>query len=516
MTRTNPGRQSNSTARWPGELRLAVALLLPALLLAWLAGSPVAQQPGERAAVVLTVEGVIGPATADYLKRGLDEAESRGAPAVLLRMDTPGGLDQSMRDIVRDILASQVPVLGYVAPSGARAASAGTYILYASHVAAMAPGTNLGAATPVSIGGLPQPGRGPEGGRDDRGRDGQGDPDRNGGGVRGKPSGDRAADRQDGDSRGEGRRERREPASAMESKMVNDAVAYIRSLAELRGRNADWAERAVRDAESLSATAALRQNVVDIVAGDEADLLRQAHGRMVTIEGRELPLDTRDLRQVAYDPDWRTRALGIITNPNVALILMMIGIYGLLFEFMSPGSLYPGTIGAICLVLGLYALAALPLNYAGAALLVLGMTLLVAEAFVPSFGALGIGGVVAFVIGAAVLIDTEEVPGFVIYWPVIGGLAVAGLGLGLLVARMAMTSMRHRVTAGREAMLGERAEVSDWSGHRGHVFLLGERWNAVADRPLQPGQRVRVTGLDGLTLAVEPDGAAPPDGDPSA
>ena len=521
MIGTDSARQATPCAWRRSVLRAGLSLLLLAVSLALLGVSPVAQERADRAAVVLTVDGVIGPATADYVKRGLDQARSRGASAVLLRIDTPGGLDKSMRDIVRDILASPVPVLGYVSPSGARAASAGTYILYATHVAAMAPGTNLGAATPVSIGGLPTPGRAPDGGRDDRGRDGQGNPGRDGGSG-GKPSSDGASDRQDRDGRDDAgserqeRQERREPASAMESKMVNDAVAYIRSLAELRDRNADWAERAVRDGESLSASAALRENVVDIVVGDVAELFSQAHGRMVTVEGREVALDIRDLRQEAYDPDWRTKVLGIITNPNVALILMMIGIYGLLFEFMSPGSLYPGTIGSICLLLGLYALAALPLNYAGVALLLLGMTLLVAEAFMPSFGALGIGGVVAFAIGAAVLIDTEEVPGFVIYWPVIGALAVAGLGFGLLVARMALTSRRHKVTAGREAMIGQRAEVSDWSGHEGHVFLLGERWNAVSSQPLRPGQRVRVTGLDGLTLAVEPDGAAPPDGDPSA
>lgn len=514
MDRTGSRRQSirrqATTAAAPrrGLRRLGFALLLPFLCLALLVAAPVAQESGQRSALVLTVDGVIGPATADYVRRGLEEASDRGAAAVLLRMDTPGGLDTSMRDIVRDILASRVPVLGFVAPSGARAASAGTYILYACHVAGMAPGTNLGAATPVSLGGLPQPGRGPDGEAPDR---------RDRGGQQGTGRGEDEKPARDRDAKGEGQPDRgapaRAPASAMEAKMVNDAVAYIRSLAELRGRNADWAERAVRAGESLSATAALRENVVDIIAGDEAELFRQAHGRSTQVAGREVTLETRDLQLAPYDPDWRTKVLGIITNPNVALILMMIGIYGLLFEFMSPGSLYPGTIGAICLLLGLYALAALPLNYAGAALLLLGMVLLVAEAFMPSFGALGIGGVVAFVIGAAILIDTEEVPGFVIYWPVIGALAVAGLGLGLLVARMAMTSMRHKVTAGREAMIGHRAEVSDWSGTRGHVFLLGERWNAVARQPLQPGQQVRVTGVDGLTLAVEPD---PSNGEPNA
>jgi membrane-bound serine protease (ClpP class) len=442
--------------------------------------------------VVLDIDGIIGPATADYLTRGIAHAEERRAAAVLLRMDTPGGLDTSMRDIIRAIMAAPMPVLAYVTPGGARAASAGTYILYASHVAAMTPGTNLGAATPVSLGGgLPLPGRGDD--RKNR-RDG---PDEQ---RQGEP-GDGAKNAEESGSAGV----RREPASASEAKAVNDAVAYIRSLAEYRGRDAAWAELAVRDAASLSASAALSKNVIDIVAANVEDLFKQAHGRQVKVGDRSVTLDTEGWRLEPFEPDWRTKVLGVITNPNIALILMMIGVYGLLFEFMSPGSLYPGTIGAICLVIGLYALAALPLNYAGAGLAILGMALLVGEAFMPSFGILGIGGLIAFVIGVAILMDTEGVPGFEIYWPLIGGLALAALALGLVVARMAMGSFKHKVSSGREAMLGARAEVVDWAGLRGHVFLQGERWNATASEPLAPGQRVRIVALDGLTVAVAAD-----------
>ncbi len=483
------------------ERRLQAWAILIALgaLLALVLPAPRAQGPQPRTALVLDIDGVIGPASADYVIRGLATAAEREARVVLIRMDTPGGLDTSMRDIIRAIMASPVPVLTYVSPSGARAASAGTYILYASHVAAMAPGTNLGAATPVAIGGLPTPGRG----------DDKPDPkqERKPGQKPEKPDQEPDKDAKGGPA-AEGPT-RREPASASEAKAINDAVAYIRSLAELRGRNADWAESAVRDAASLSAKAALEQRVIDIVATSVEDLFRQVDGREVAIAGASARLDTGNLQQLAVEPDWRTRLLGVITNPNVALILMMIGIYGLLFEFMSPGSMYPGTIGAICLLLGLYALAALPLNYAGAALALLGMALLVAEAFMPSFGVLGIGGLVAFVIGVALLMDTDGVPGFEIYWPLVGGLALAGLGLGLLVARLAMGSFKHRVTAGQEAMLGARAEVSDWSDLRGHVFLHGERWNATSAQPLRAGQRVRIVAIDGLTLTVAPEGNQP-------
>jgi membrane-bound serine protease (ClpP class) len=424
-----------------------------------------------RTAVVLHIDGAIGPATVDYFTRELDKARERDAAAVVLRMDTPGGLDTSMRQIIRDILGSQVPIITYVAPSGARAASAGTYILYASHVAAMAPGTNLGAATPVQLGG----GGLPFGGDEEKSKEEQ----------------------KDGDQ------PQRQPRDAMESKIINDAVAYIRSLAELRQRNADWAEKAVREAASLSSTAALRENVIDIVADTIEDVLAQADGLRVTAGGTEIVLATRGIAIEHIEPDWRTRLLSAITNPNIALILMMIGIYGLIFEFLNPGALYPGTIGAISLLVGLYALAAMPVNIAGVGLIVLGLALMVAEAFAPSFGILGIGGVVAFILGATILIE-PGVPGFAISWQVVAVVAVTSLAFTGMIAHLAVRSHRRKVATGRDWMIGVQAEVQDWDGGKGHVFVHGERWRAVSDTPLGKGQQVRITGIDGLTVTVEP------------
>jgi membrane-bound serine protease (ClpP class) len=462
-------------------LRIATAHRSLARLLAWsvsifLCGWAAVAAPETapaRSAPVIAIEGAIGPATSHYVTQSLADAAEEGAPFAIIRMDTPGGLDTSMREIIQDILRSPVPVVTYVTPSGARAASAGAYILYASHVAAMTPGTNVGAATPVQIG-APSP----------------------------------LAPAGDNKEKTEGEDSDRQPANASDAKAINDAVAYIRSLAELRGRNAEWAEAAVRRAESLSANAALEQGVIEIIARDSDDLLHQLDGRTVTAGGAERRLDTRAVTLERVEPNWRTRLLAAITNPNIALLLMMVGIYGLLFEFMNPGSLYPGTIGAICLLLGLYALAALPVNYAGIALIALGVALMAGEAFSPSFGVLGVGGVAAFVFGATILFDTE-LPQFRIGWPAIAGLALFSLVLTIAIVRLAFMSRHREVVSGREEMIGLLGTILDWEGTRGHVFVHSERWNASGEAGLRTGDRVRVTGIDGLILQVERWEAAP-------
>lgn len=454
--------------------------------LALLASAALAQVDTSGRVVILDVKGPIGPAASDYVERGLATAAERGAEVVVLRMDTPGGLDTSMRAIVRAILASPVPVVSYVAPSGARAASAGTFISYASHVAAMAPGTNLGAATPVAVGapGLPSPLPGEEE-DDDESR---------------KQDKDELAN-DDGEAEAK-RKPARKPG--VSDKAASDASAYIRSLAQMRGRNVDWAEKAVREAESLSAAEAEAAGVIDLVADDVDDLLAQLDGRTVTLAGQTRTLATAGAAIDRIEPDWRTNLLALLTNPNVAYVLMLVGIYGLLFEFYSPGLIGPGIIGAICLLLALYSFHVLPVNYAGLALTLLGLALIIAETLTPSVGVLGIGGLAAFVIGSVMLIDTD-VAGFEIAWQLTGSIALVAGGVLLLVLSMLVRTRKRAVVSGVEEMIGGHGVVVDWSGATGHVRTHGEIWKARSESPLRSGARVRVTAVDGLTVDVVPD-----------
>jgi membrane-bound serine protease (ClpP class) len=433
-----------------------------------------AAAPTSPSGVLLPVNGPIGPATSDFFVRKLREAADNGASLVVVTIDTPGGLDTAMRDMIQAILASDVPVVAYVSPGGARAASAGTYLVYASHVAAMAPATNLGAATPVQIGGAPAPAPTPGGQATDKDGEAQ--------------EADKAPP----------------PGSATERKAVNDAVAYIRGLAELRGRNVEWAEEAVREGASLPADEALAAGVVDLVAADLPALLQALDGRTVRLRTQQVELRTAGLVLHEIETDWRTELLALITNPNVAYLLMLIGIYGLLLEGYNPGAVLPGVVGAISLLLALFAFQVLSVNYAGLALIALGVVLIVAESFVPSFGALGLGGVIAFVIGSVMLLD-NEVPGFSIAWQLIAAMAIAGALVLLAIVSFAVRARRRPVVSGVEGLTRELAEAIEDFEHQGMVRVHGELWTAVSTEPVRAGQRLRIRKVDGLVIQVEPE-----------
>ncbi|MBH98158.1 MAG: serine protease [Rhodospirillaceae bacterium] len=425
---------------------------------------------------VLKITGAIGPVIAEFISNGIESAITNQSTLLLIEMDTPGGLDSAMREIIQTILSSSIPVITYVSPQGARAASAGTYILYASHIAAMAPATNLGAATPVSIG-TPGPVIPNE-------QETQANP---------SPETDNDANE-----------EEIEPSTAMERKTINDAVAYIKGLADLRNRNAEWAEAAVRTGESLNSESALELNVIDLIAENRTDLFEQLNGWELEINGNPITLDTSDLSVVIEEPDWRTQLLRVISDPSVAYILMLIGIYGLIFEGYNPGAIVPGVVGAISLLLALFAFQVLPINYAGLALIGLGVILMVSEFLIPSFGALGIGGIASFVFGSVILIDSD-IPGLGIPIPLIFSVAlIASLSI-MLIIWLAMKSRNQPVVAGIEDIKRTKAIAKESFVTEGQVWVHGELWKARTNTPIEKGQKLSIVSINGLTLTIEPD-----------
>lgn len=410
---------------------------------------------------VIDIHGAIGPVTMDHFSRGLETAVEHDARFVVLRMDTPGGLDKSMRDIIKNILSSPIPIVTYVAPNGARAASAGTYILYASHIAAMAPATNVGAATPVAVG---------------------------------SPAGSPPT--------GEGEPEQVPSEDSMKNKMINDAVAYIVSLAELRDRNKEWAAAAVKGAESISAPEALAKNVINLVAEDLEGLLQQLHDYKVALAQGEVTLQTENAATVYYEADWRNKFLAVITDQSIAYILLLIGIYGLVLEFYSPGTIGPGVIGAICLLIAMYALQMLPINYVGVALILLGLGLMVAEAMAPSLGILGLGGVVSFVIGSIILVDTKF-PAYQIAMPVILAFTTISVVFMIVIVSMLLRIRRKASVSGMEAFVGKRATVEEIYNGKPKIRLEGELWYVTCDEPLQLNDRVEVVQAKDVVLDVK-------------
>lgn len=432
----------------------------------------------KRPVVVITISGPIGPATSDYFLHGLQQAINTNAELVILKIDTPGGLDIAMREIIQGIISSPVAVATYVYPSGSRAASAGTYILYASHIAAMAPATTLGAATPVEISDMPEFPGSP------------------------KPSDDKSAKKEETGKQDSD--DNKHASSAMHNKIVNDAAAYIRGLAQLRGRNVEWAEKAVRSASSLSAEEAIELNVIDLIADNIPDLLDKLDGRSINIYGNERNLATKAAVINYIEPDWRNKLLSVITDPNILPILMTLGVFGLIYEMFNPGFIFPGVLGGICILLALYAAQVLPINYAGLALILLGVMFMIGEAFVPSFGALGIGGVIAFVIGSIILIDTEF-EGYGISIPFISTFAVANALFFFAILSMVSKARHKPIISGSEELIGSTGEVIEAVENGGRVRVHSESWQAKSKTLIPLGKKIRVTGIEGLTLIVEPE-----------
>jgi membrane-bound serine protease (ClpP class) len=444
---------------WAISLRRIRSFLFASI---WLVGifavfiAPVFAQTGQGGVYVLNVEGVINPPIASYVERGLEQANARGAKLIVLQMDTPGGLDTSMRVIIQAILASPAPVAVYVTPPGARAASAGLFLLMASHIAVMAPNTNTGSAHPVGLGG--------------------------------------------------------ETDEVMTAKVVEDAAATIRTLATERGRNAEWAERAVRESVSVTEQEALEENVIDLVAVDLTDLLRQLQGRQVKTATGEVVLDLEGALVEDLDMTFAERLLHVISDPNVAFILLSVGSIGLLAELYNPGAFFPGIAGVISLILAFYSLGNLPTNYAGVALIVLAIALTVAELYIEGFGVLGVGALVAFVLGALILFRPFTIPSPVLpevrVHPLVITLVTASMaGFLVLVLTQVVRARRSPVKMGSEYYLGQIVRVHSDLNPRGRVWFEGQTWYAElveGSREVAAGEKVRIVGLDGLTLIVKP------------
>lgn len=425
----------------------------------------------ERSGAIITTEikGPIGVAATRIVTDALAKVRQEKARYLVIQLDTPGGLVSATREILQQLLASPAPVIVYVTPSGARAASAGTFLVYAAHIGAMAPGTHIGAATPIELGGLPGSPRPPE-------------------------------PKQDGKEKGGPQNE-----TPAQRKALNDTIAMLRSLAQLRGRNVDWAEKAVREAATLTAEDALKEGVIDVIARDLDDLLEKIDGRTITINNVQHEVATKGVPRLVFEPDWRTRLLGLISDPNVAFILLLIGIYGILFEFWNPGGLVAGVVGAVCLILALAALATLPVQYAALGLIVLGIGLMLGEAFTPGIGILGIGGVIAFIVGSVFLFDPAGADiNIAVSLPlIIAAVATTG-SLALFVLGAAVKARRRRATTGSEEMIGSTGEVVEWDGFRGRVRVHGELWSARSDRSFEPGASIRIRQREGLILEVAP------------
>ncbi len=462
-----------------------ILILLGALLSASAAAS-------DNTVVALEIDGGIGAATAEYVVSGIERAENSGAELLVIKIDTPGGLLNATRDIIKAILASEVPVATYVSPDGARAASAGTYILLASHIAAMTPTTSVGAATPVSLTGddsTPKPKPDPMSSEESKE-----DPGEDPGDEKPEESGEETSPIEEAEEL---------PGTALERKVLNDAVSFIRSLADRYGRNADWAEDAVVSAATLTAKEALEQNVIEFIARDMDDLLTQVDGYEVEIDAEVITLATAGAAVDEYEPNWRMKLLAVISNPEIVLLLGLVGVYGLIYEGWNPGAIVPGVVGVICLLLAAYALQVLPVNYAGLALILVGIALMIAEAFAPSFGALGIGGTAAFIFGAIMMFD-KDIPGFGISIAFVVALGLVFAALVIWMVGYLLKLRRRGAVSGRGSIIGGIGTAMETFEGEGKIWLEGESWHAQCDVRIDKDQHVLVTAMDGLVLTVEP------------